>query len=167
MVEVATATVRRLGPGDWERSRAIRLRSLLEVPDAFWSTYEEELAFDEATWVDRLDRDRSATFLAEADGRDVGMVVASVHHDDESVGGIYAMYVTPDARGTGVGQALVEAAVEWSRARGFTEVRLDVGDWNTHAAALYRRCGFAPTGRRDAFPSPREHVTEHELSRRT
>ena len=50
--------------------------------------------------------------------------------------------VHPDARGQGVGTALLDAIAEEARARGYKAVRLDVVDTNPRARALYEREGF-------------------------
>ncbi len=50
--------------------------------------------------------------------------------------------VDPDARGQGVGTALLDAISAEARARGYRAVRLDVVDTNPRARALYEREGF-------------------------
>lgn len=53
------------------------------------------------------------------------------------------LYVSDDARGAGLGRALVEAAIQRARARGCARVELDVSDANQPALALYEAAGFA------------------------
>ena len=53
------------------------------------------------------------------------------------------LYVAPEARRSGCGQALVEAAVARASERGCRRIELDTGDANTAARALYERCGFS------------------------
>jgi hypothetical protein len=48
--------VRRLQPGEVDVLRRIRLRALLEEPDAYCSTYEGEAAFTDDVWSWRLRR---------------------------------------------------------------------------------------------------------------
>ena len=48
--------------GEWQVLRDIRLQALREAPDAFVSTYEEQVVFDEAAW--RRVIARGGTFLA-------------------------------------------------------------------------------------------------------
>lgn len=53
--------------------------------------------------------------------------------------------VAEDARGHGIGSALVEGLCDLARQRGYGEVRLEVVDTNTRARALYARHGFEGT----------------------
>jgi ribosomal protein S18 acetylase RimI-like enzyme len=61
------------------------------------------------------------------------------------------LYVRDEQRGTGLGRALVESAVERARARGCRRIDLDVNEDNTDALAFYERLGFTtqpkPPGR--------------------
>lgn len=56
------------------------------------------------------------------------------------------VFVRADARGQGVGTALVEAICDEARTRGYAEVRLDVVNENVKARALYERLGFEARG---------------------
>lgn len=58
------------------------------------------------------------------------------------------MFVASGRRGRGVGAALMEAAIEWSRARGLHKLSLAVFPHNAAAIALYRKFGFVEEGRR-------------------
>ena len=76
----------------------------------------------------------------------VGMVEASVvkPHDvfqPKSVLHIHSIYVEPNHRGEGIGQGLVEAALEWGRAKGCAEAELNTLVGNP-ARGLYERVGF-------------------------
>ncbi|AUG76835.1 N-acetyltransferase [Kitasatospora sp. MMS16-BH015] len=59
---------------------------------------------------------------------------------------IRGLAVSPDARGRGVGQALVEAACAAARAEGARRITLRVLAHNTPARRLYGRCGFQVDG---------------------
>ncbi|MFC5373522.1 GNAT family N-acetyltransferase [Brevundimonas faecalis] len=52
------------------------------------------------------------------------------------------IFVRPEARGLGVGSALLEAIERHAAGKGLTHVRLDVIDGNPRARALYQRHGF-------------------------
>lgn len=154
--------IERLGPGEWRRARAVRMRALRDSPDAFWAIADQEAATTAAEWRRRLGRPDAATFAASRDGADVGLAVGAPHYRHEVDAGLYGLWVAPQARGTGVGEALVSSVIAWARAAGYRSVRLDVGDTNAHAVRLYERIGFAPTGVTATWPPPRAHITEHE-----
>ena len=58
---------------------------------------------------------------------------------------IDGLFVAPDARGQGVGKALLAAVYTEARKRGYRQVRLDVIDTNPRAKALYLQEGFQET----------------------
>ena len=140
-------TIREVRPDEWQAWRALRLRALADTPDAFGETLERARTYDEAT-LRQLTAPRadSTRLLAERDGVPVGMCVLVIAADQRAAN-LYAMWVAPEARGTGVGRALVEAALVWARGRAALEVTLHVTQ--DPARRLYERCGFVDTGRRE------------------
>ncbi|WP_306118642.1 MULTISPECIES: GNAT family N-acetyltransferase [unclassified Roseitalea] len=60
--------------------------------------------------------------------------------------------VRPEARGNGIGTALLDAIEGMAGERGFTCVRLDVIDTNGCARALYERRGYVPVSRERLGP---------------
>jgi ribosomal protein S18 acetylase RimI-like enzyme len=157
-IQVVTATV-----DDWQRVRAVRLRALADAPDAFWTTLEQDTSRPDQLWRDHLELTTHVTLLGVLDGVEEGMVWGMPHHANRGEAGLYGMWVAPEARGTGLAKALVEAVIVWARRSGYGVIRLDVNDDNVAAQRLYAQCGAVPTGRRDTFPPPREHIQEHEL----
>ena len=152
--------IARLRPHEWQRVRSVRLRALADTPDAFASTLDHELSMPDEQWMRRLATPDAATFIAVLDDHDIGIVVGAPF---DSAAGLFAMWVAQDARGKGVGDALVGAVVKWAKDYGHERLLLEVGDWNKHALNLYRRNGFKPTGHTGALPAPRAHITEHQL----
>src|SRR5947199_270057 len=59
--------------------------------------------------------ERQATFIVESAA---GMASCVIDTEDPAIAHLYAMWVAPDARGTGAGTALVEAVVAWAADRG-------------------------------------------------
>src|SRR5208282_902441 len=130
---------------DWPALRDIRLEALRDAPEAFASTYEEQAAFGEADWRERITR--GGTFLAyvpEVDASEPAGLVGGYQQGTGTVG-LISMFVRPRARGSGVGEALIATVLDWARARNATTVHLWVTETNKPARLLYERCGFSPT----------------------
>ena len=157
-IEVVRATV-----ADWQRVRSLRLRALADAPDAFWALLADDEQKPDEAWQANLEAEDQITLLGVHDGVDAGLVFGARHHERVEEAGLYGMWVAPEARGTGLADALVHGIIDWARASGRDYIRLDVNDTNIAAQRLYARCGAEPSGRRDAFPPPRDHITEHEL----
>jgi GNAT superfamily N-acetyltransferase len=145
--------VREIQADEWELLRDVRLAALHEAPSAFGSTYAREAEFTEEQWRGRLSS-RAVTFIAFREEpvplEPVGL--AGVYEEDGDAD-LVSMWVRPTARGLGVGQALVEAAADWAKARDHDTLYLWVTETNAAARGLYERCGFAPTGERQPLPS--------------
>jgi len=89
-------------------------------------------------------RDDAQFFVAEDDGRMVGEL--SIEVAGYGVADL-GMMVAADARGRGIGSALLSAAIEWARGAGAHKVALQVWPHNEAGIALYRKFGFEEEGR--------------------
>lgn len=141
--------VRRAALGDEAVLRALRLQALSDSPRAFSSTYERELARTTEDW--RRWMAPGVTFLLEADGQPRGLVAGVRDQQDSSVVHLMAMWVHPDARGTGAADILVTSVKSWAVEVGATQVHLDVVEDNLRARRCYERAGFRATGRQSVL----------------
>lgn len=142
-------SIAHVGPDDWRRWRAIRLRSLADAPEAFSSNLARESSFDEDRWRQRLAG--GPRVLAHHDHRDVGL--AGAHFGDGvDRPQLYGMWVAPAWRGRGVGARLVTEVLDWVRADGPETLRLWVMEDNQAASSLYARLGFVVDD--DPGPAP-------------
>lgn len=87
--------------------------------------------------------------LAQRDGAAAqGFVMAwAIGADSE----LLTVAVTPEARGAGLGAALVGAALAAAAARGAEQMHLEVAEDNASARALYAKLGFEAAGRRPGY----------------
>ena len=143
------SVVRAVGPDDWSAWRALRLQALQDAPIAYCERYDDAVALPEAAWRGRLGA-AGVHLLAGPAQAPLGM--AAVHLDAQGRAGLENVFVRPDARGGGVLEALVAAAVEWARERDHDELRLLVHESNSRAQAAYRRLGFLLTGETSPYP---------------
>lgn len=160
--------VRAVQAGEADRLREIRLRALLDTPDAFGSTYDREIQFPASTWEERAARsgrgDEDATLVADNGGGWIGMAMGHLESDDPGRAGLYGLWVEPAERKSGVGLALTDAVADWARSRGAEWLLLLVIESNAGAIGLYHRAGFTETGR--IVPLPRDPtVVEIEMVR--
>lgn len=85
-----------------------------------------------------------ALFLALAGGEAVGCIGLRPHHDESCE--MKRLYVTPQARGTGLGRRLVERAIDKARELGYADVLLSTIEHKMETAvAVYREIGFEDT----------------------
>jgi ribosomal protein S18 acetylase RimI-like enzyme len=146
--------VRQARAADWKVLRELRLRALADAPDAFASTLEQEAAFPEQVWRQRVEgREGSVTFIASEGGAGIGMVAIFAVADPPGRVHLVGMWVDPLHRRRGVAKALVERAVRGAQERQAGEVVLWVADHNIPARTLYEQVGFRPTGERQPLPS--------------
>ncbi|WP_329111551.1 GNAT family N-acetyltransferase [Micromonospora sp. NBC_01699] len=166
--------VRRIRPTDAARMRALRLEMLADAPLAFLETVAEAAARPHAEYASRVRQNaygsQIAAFVAEPrsaypDGRFVGHAGGHAVHAEPGLTVIFAVYLTPARRGTGLLADLIEGVAAWSRAAGRPELLLEVVVGNNRAIRAYQRLGFEDTGVR--LPHPRvPTLTELQMRRR-
>jgi ribosomal protein S18 acetylase RimI-like enzyme len=100
--------------------------------------------WDEA-WEDlAVTVDEGVALIAEEDGRALGFVFCVLGSHGRRTAHVTDIYVRPEARGRGIGRALLAELVEPARDAGLGHVSLEVLIRNTDARRLYDRLGFAP-----------------------
>jgi N-acetylglutamate synthase-like GNAT family acetyltransferase len=93
----------------------------------------------------------TTTVLVADDGGVVGLAALDVRvylEHDEPRGRVIALVVGQDARGRGVGRALMDAVEAEARRAGATDLHVTSGAQRADAHAAYRALGFTQTGLR-------------------
>lgn len=149
--------LREVGAGDWRTWRSLRLAALADAPHAFGSVLADWQGDGdrEERWRARLGLPGSRHWVAQMGGQPVGMAsgVPLEPHAHVAAGvEVISMWVAPEARGLGVGAALLAAVERWAVAAGASEVRLAVAVGNERAWRLYEQHGYVDTGARQAMP---------------
>jgi len=135
------------GPGDmgWVIAR----HGALYAKEYGWDTrFEALVARIAADFIDRLDEQREACWIAERDGAPLGCVFL-VQARDEASGAVEAgvaqlrlLLVEPAARGLGVGKLLVDECTRFARAAGYARIRLWTNSVLLAARAIYAKAGY-------------------------
>lgn len=143
--------IRRLTPEDLSAFRALRLAALREEPTAFGASHEEEIALPPDTMAARLAAHPDQGVWGAFDGARLLGIVALRREQALKLrhkGMIFGMYVAPEARGQGIGRALLLQALELARSvPGLLQVNLSVNAGNRQAISLYESLGFETFGR--------------------
>lgn len=149
-VPMTDITVRELAADEWEIFKTLRLRALQEDPEAFVASYEEESQHSDEEWQERMSH---ATRIGAQQGSE-WVALASVGdedtRDDDDLGEVYGIWVTPSLRGEGVARRLMEHAELVGRNAGYSHLAYWVNTDNGRAVAFASSIGYRPTeGRRD------------------
>jgi RimJ/RimL family protein N-acetyltransferase len=132
--------------------RELRLDALRRNPLAFTADLDEWEARPMEWWADLARRGAGdgaqAVFVADRSGELVGMtgIGALKPPKQAHAGWVWGVYVIENARGRGVGERLLRAAIDWARRKGLLVIRLGVAEGNDSAYRCYERCGFVTYG---------------------
>jgi aminoglycoside 6'-N-acetyltransferase I len=124
----------------------------LNMRDQLWPGSKDDHARDIQRFFDGQLRTLLAVLIAEdADGQAVGFAELSIRPYAEGctadhVGYLEGWYVVPEARGRGVGRALVAASEVWARSQGCSEFASDAQADNEASIAAHLALGFVDRG---------------------
>jgi GNAT superfamily N-acetyltransferase len=146
---VSDLQIRLLNKDDAAAYHALRMRSLREHPEAFGVAAEEEISGEQYTQMLENSLPDNPFFGAFLGGELVGItnIYRSTRIKMRHRVMISGMYVTPEVRGHGIGQKLLEQAIQYIRELGESAVKdiiLAVTVGNDAARNLYLRARFQP-----------------------
>lgn len=100
-------------PDDWAKWRSVRLRALLDAPDAFGFSYTRAAGEDdrEEYWRGYFALD-GRNYLAEINDTTIGLVRIT-GPELGNLAELMSLWVAPEYRRAGVAGALVEACWDW------------------------------------------------------
>ena len=126
--------------------RDLRLRSLLDAPEAFGQRYADAAALSDEEWRSNARASSSGTrrvwFVArdQDSGEAVGLVQGRRRPAADCL--LFSMWVAPEARRGGTGRSLVDAIADWAAGWGAKRVVLWVLGANEPALRFYLQIGF-------------------------
>jgi predicted N-acetyltransferase YhbS len=160
--------IRDARPEDRDAIRALTLQAYEQYASIMESDAWAGLAGAIRNGLEVEDAER---IVAERDGRLLGSVALFPPASDAYRGEtgpaswpeLRLLAVSPEARGTGVGQALVEECVRRARRMGATELGLHTSRSMAAAMRMYRRMGFVRAPDHDFQPPGAELVEGYRL----
>jgi ribosomal protein S18 acetylase RimI-like enzyme len=143
-------TIARLGPCDWQEFKLLRLQALATDPQAFLASYDDCRSWPDLIWREQLEAaaggSESWLLFARRGHVLTGMIGAHLT-EEPGVAEIGSVFVTPEARGHGLGAALMEAMLQELRGnRALGTARLHVNVAQAAAIHIYTCLGFAIAG---------------------
>jgi ribosomal protein S18 acetylase RimI-like enzyme len=154
MTRLEDVVVRPVRPSEYRLAGHLVVEAYRTLVDAGDPAYERHL-HDVAGRVAESD-----VLVAEVDGRIVGCVtfveaLTSLSEvDDPEAATIRMLGVAPEARGRGVGAALMRECMRRAESAGRRRIRLDTRTSMTDAQRLYGRFGFRRDPEHDWSPAP-------------
>lgn len=139
----STVRVEAMTPADWPAVHRIYSEGI--------ATGDATLEREAPDW-DHFDRShrRDCRMVARrgANGAVIGWVALTAYSARRVYSGVAweSVYVAADARGQGVGRALLEALIPASESAGFWTLLAGIMVENRASLALHRRCGFRRVG---------------------
>jgi len=121
-------------------------------------------ANDPSEVMDQLARpERFQILVAEEGSQFIGWVEVALRDYAEGcqtspVGYLEGWYVVPTHRQSGIGRKLVEAAEDWARAKGCTEMASDTETHNTPSQQAHLHLGYQEVERIVCFRKPLQEV---------
>jgi ribosomal protein S18 acetylase RimI-like enzyme len=136
--------VKRLNIDDVKRFKVIRLEMLLNEPSSFGSSFEEESAFDDLMWNNRLKKKNVATFGAFSKEELVGIVLGVINPRNKlmHIATLNSVYVKKEYRSRGIGKVLTKKTMEYLFNKNVEIINLSVATTNKKAINLYESFGF-------------------------
>ncbi|GAB2540574.1 GNAT family N-acetyltransferase [Rhodanobacter koreensis] len=149
-------------------SASVRVRRA-ELSDLDDLVTLEESSFDtdrlsRAQYRRHLDSDSALVLVASANHRNFLGTAVVFFRKGSRVARLYSIASKPEARGKGVGAALLEAIEAAARQRRCNAVRLEVRDDNAGAVRLYERHGYRHIGHYQHYYQDGTHAWRYEKS---
>ena len=136
--------IRPMTPDDWPRVRAIYLQGIATGNSTFETRAPEWEAWDAGHLA-------APRLVAEDAGGILGWAALSPVSKRAVYAGVgdVSVYVADEARGRGVGRALLEGLIAESERHGLWTLQAGIFPENLASLALHQGCGFRVIGRRE------------------
>ena len=137
--------IRLLTSEDWGIWKSIRLEMLKQVPEAFGSSFEDEVLRSDTDWQDSL---KKSDIFGVFQGGDLVGTAGIFYHQQTKLqhkAGLFAVYIQSQYRGSGLAGKLIATIIEDVKTKAL-QLYCAVVVGNTSALKLYQHHGFVQIG---------------------
>jgi GNAT superfamily N-acetyltransferase len=159
---MSAISVRVLQEDDWHAYRDVRLAALRESPKAFLATYAEEAKQPELYWRNCMVQ--AHRLLAVRDEGPVGVASVEMIEGAPQSADLHDLWVTPEARNTGVASRLVQIAADRAIQDGCTKLYYWASTENGRAIGFAINAGFRLTSQRRTTPIKNSEFGDQEIA---
>ena len=137
--------IRPLEPNDWPAFKALRLEALLQHPEAYGSSYEEESKLTEEAFQQGFST--CDIFGAFVNDELIGCTGFFIYSSEKVAhrGCLFSMYIKDTHRNRGAADALIKTIITHAKQR-VIQLHLTVVTTNYAAIRLYQKNGFTIYG---------------------
>jgi L-amino acid N-acyltransferase YncA len=141
--------IRSVRPDEFTRFRELRLRSLKDSPDVYGSSWEAEGLMGIEAWKQWVaERPERKVLVAEENGEWLGTATCSPYQGKADALGLFAIWVAPAQRRTGLARRLVQAQLSFAAGTSRKRMLVHVAETNEPARKMFAALGFQETGER-------------------
>ena len=112
------------------------------LPIPFVKDYDAVPGNSPLEWPARFDVSAWGFLAARSNGVRVGGAAILISTSESQLAELWDLRVSPDARGQGVGSALLESAERWASHRGARRLQVEAQNINVPACRFYAQHGF-------------------------
>lgn len=134
---------------DWEKYKNLRLEALLKNPEAFGSSYEEDIKRSDEDWKKKMESTTSHIFVARDGEEYIGMAAAYQEQGKKisHIAYVWGVYVRESYRGQKISKKLMQAVLdEIQKNSEIRKINLNVNTKQIAALKLYESFGFQIAG---------------------
>lgn len=138
---MSTWQIREIQAEDNQQVRTLIREVLVETGVPKVGTAYEDKALDDMTKT--YEKDRMAYFIVEENGKVIGSAgIAPLSGLEEEYCELQKMYFLPEARGRGIGMAMMQHCLDFARKNHFKKCYIETLPYMENARKLYKKAGF-------------------------
>lgn len=134
--------IREIRPEDNQQVAKVVRQVLVEMGVPKVGTAYEDKSLDDMYGY--YDQPKMVYFVVEEEGKIIGCAGIGPLPGEPEICELQKMYFLPEARGRGIGAAMMQTCLKYAKESGYKKCYLETLPYMEHARKLYARTGFEP-----------------------